>query len=108
MAKSIIQAKTDKLNRECFLCRLDAAEFGYEGELIHEGLHKHHFMHGTANRKLAESWGLWAYICPNHHRRIHDTDSRDDEFLIMVGQKRFEQLYSHEKWMEIFGKNYLP
>ena len=108
MAKSIIQAKTDKLNRECFMCRLDAAEFGYYGELEHKGLHKHHFMHGTANRKLAEDWGLWAYLCPNHHRKVHDTGSGEDAFLIMVGQKRFEQLHGHDKWMEIFGKNYLP
>ena len=111
MAKSIIQAKTDKLNRECFMCRLDAAEFGYYGELEHKGLHKHHFMHGTANRKLAEDWGLWGYLCKFHHEDGPEAVHRNNEtdlFLKQVAQGRFEKLYSHEKWMEIFGKNYLP
>lgn len=101
MAKSIIQAHTDKLNRECFLCRLKTS-----ANLPHEGLHKHHMIHGTANRRLAEKWGLWCYLCHEHHEQLHD-HNEDDLFLMQVAQGRFEKLYDHDKWMEIFGKNYL-
>ena len=101
MAKSIIQAQTDKLNRECFLCRLDTS-----AELPHEGLHKHHMTHGTANRRLGEKWGLWCYLCSDHHQRLHD-HNEEDLFLMQVAQGRFERLYGRDKWMEIFGKNYL-
>lgn len=105
MAKSIIQAKTGKLDRECFLCRLNTT-----AELPHTGLDKHHFMHGTANRRLAEKWGLWGYLCKFHHEDGPEAVHRNNEtdlFLKQVAQGRFEKLYSHEKWMEIFGKNYL-
>lgn len=105
MAASIIQAKTDKLNRECFLCRLETS-----AELPHTGLDKHHFIHGISGRRLAERWGLWAYLCKYHHTEgpeaVHNNREKD-LFLQQIAQGRFERLYSHEKWMEIFGKNYL-
>ena len=106
MAKSIIQAYTDKNNRECFMCRFEHPN----DELTHEGLDKHHFMHGTANRRLAETWGLWGYLCKEHHvigpEAVHNNKG-NDLFLMQVAQGRFERLYGHEKWMEVFGKNFL-
>lgn len=109
MAKSIIQAYTKQYNRECFLCRFEAEKDGkyYEpSERERKSMHKHHFMHGTANRRRAEQFGLWGYLCENHHSMLHEK-SEYYEFLIQVAQGRFEKLYSHEKWMEIFKKNYL-
>ena len=109
MAKSIIQAYTKQYNRECFLCRFEAEKDGkyYEpSERERKSMHKHHFMNGSANRKLAEQYGLWGYLCENHHSMLHEK-SKYYEFLIQVAQGRFEKLYSHEKWMEIFKKNYL-
>ena len=53
--KSILQQ-----TKECYLCRLKAEKSGYFGQLPSTGLHRHHFMHGTANRKLAEKYGLYA------------------------------------------------
>ena len=101
MAMSIIQTKATK---ECFLCRL------YRNEENTKNLHKHHMMHGTANRRLAEQWGLWCYLCAEHHtdgsEAVHKNKA-EDFFLKQVAQGRFERLYGHEKWMEIFGKNYL-
>ena len=102
MAKSIIQAHTDRQNREYFLCRQ-----GSSVVLPHERLEKHHLIHGTANRRLAEKWGLWAYLCPLHHWEIHNSDREKDLFLMQIAQGRFEKLYGHEKWMEVFGKNFL-
>lgn len=106
MSKSIIQKNTDKLNRECFLCRMENPY----AELTHKGLEKHHFMHGNANRKLAERYGLWGYLCPYHHQdspksvhKCHETDL----ILMQTAQDSFESLYGHKQWMTIFGKNYL-
>ena len=101
MSMSIIQPKATK---ECFLCR-----FKYNIETT-KGLEKHHFMKGTANRRLAEHWGLWGYLCKKHHtdgpEAVHNNRA-EELFLQQVAQGRFEKLYGHEKWMEIFGKNYL-
>lgn len=30
-----------------------------------------------------------------------------DRYLKRIAQKEFESRYSHEKWMEVFGRNYL-
>ena len=109
MARSIIQRYTEKNNRECFLCRFEAEQENkyYEpSDSDREAMHKHHFMHGTANRRLAEQYGLWGYLCTKHHGDLHDHNEQD-MFLIQVAQKRFEKLYDHEKWMDVFEKNYL-
>lgn len=101
MSKSIIQPED---NKECFLCRFD------KNISNTKNLERHHFMHGTANRKPAEHFGLWGYLCPEHHRTGPDAVHRNrekDYFLQMVAQGRFEKFHSHEEWMEIFGKNYI-
>lgn len=106
MALSIIQRKTDKYNRECFLCRRENPF----AELRHDGLEKHHFMHGTANRRLAEQYGLWGYLCSRHHNNgpeaVHN-NHETDLLLMRTAQWEFEKLYGHEKWMDVFGKNFL-
>lgn len=111
MSKSIIQEHTRQYERECFLCRIEAEKKGYYGELTPYGLHKHHFMHGTANRKKAEHFGLWAYVCEaRHHEHGPEAPHANREvdlFLKRIAQEKFEEKYSHEEWMQEFGKNYL-
>lgn len=111
MAKSIIQAHTGKHDRECFLCRLEADRNGYYEELPHTGLHKHHFIHGTANKRIAEHYGLWAYVCAARHHEYGPeaphSNPEVDLFLMQIAQKRFEQIYGRDLFMEKFGKNYL-
>jgi len=102
MSKSILQ---DKRGGGCYLCNL---LLGIDTPAsIRE---EHHVMHGTANRKLSEHYGLKVYLCPYHHRngpesahRCHQTDI----LLKQAAQRAFEQKYSPGKWMEVFGKNYL-
>ena len=113
MAKSIIQKRTDPLNRECFLCREEADKQGYFGELRHTNLHKHHFVFGRlgAFRKKAEKFGLWGYVCEERHHE-HGPDSPHENrevrmHLSQVAQEAFEAKYGHEMWMQEFGKNYL-
>lgn len=105
MSRSIMQN-----TKECFLCRMRAEEQGYFGPLISYSLEKHHVMHGVANRKIAEKYGLTVYLCKEDHRTgaeaVHKSRETDLK-LIRAGQKRFEQVYSHREWMKAFGKNYL-
>lgn len=108
MAKSIIQPGKIK---ECYLCRLEAEEIGYYGELTQYGLHKHHFMFGTADRKKSEHYGLWTYMCnKRHHEHGPEAPHVNKEVNIRlrkIAQEIFEKKYSHELWMQEFGRNYL-
>ena len=92
MAKSIIQKE-----KECLIC-------GYTRDL-----EKHHCMHGTANRRKAEKYGLTVWLCRRHHtgpEGVH-MDAETDLEMKKLAQHVFEENYGHEKWMEVFGRNYL-
>lgn len=73
-------------------------------------LHKHHVMHGSANRKLAEQYGLWVWLRSDWHTGtpycVHQDHLLDLAFK-RDAQKAFEAKYGHAKWMEVFGKNYI-
>lgn len=93
MAKSIISDY-----KECYFCQTTY------------NLHKHHIF-GGANRKKSEHYGLWVYLCEGHHNMdlkegVHYNKKRDKE-LKQLAQSIFESKYSHEEFMEEFGKNYL-
>lgn len=102
MSKSIMQ---DKAGGECYLCKrllgIDTPAACRE---------EHHVMHGMANRKLSEHYGLKVYLCPYHHRTgpgaVH-TCKQTDLYLKQDAQRAFKQKYSHERWMKVFGRNYL-
>ena len=93
MRKSIIYNE-----KRCYLC----------GSTLN--LERHHCIHGTAGRKLADKYGLWVWLCPFHHRDnrhgVHG-DASLDLWFKQLAQNVFEIAYSHEMWMQIFGKNYL-
>lgn len=105
MAKSIMQTK-----KECYLCREYANRVGIYGSLPPKQLHKHHIMHGTANRRLAEKYGVWCYLCLNHHEigpeAVHN-NADVDRHLKELAQEEFEKRYTRQFWMFTFGKNYL-
>ncbi|MBD5529714.1 MAG: hypothetical protein HDR02_15125 [Lachnospiraceae bacterium] len=102
MSKSILQ---DKRGGECYLCKL---LLGIDTPVASR--EEHHIMHGTANRRLSEHYGLKVYLCPYHHRTgpeaVHRCQ-RTDTALKEMAQRTFEKKHSHEKWMEVFGRNYL-
>lgn len=109
MAKSIIQ---DTRIKECFLCREEADKQGYYGELTSYGLHKHHFIFGRGkNRKKAEHYGLWAYLCnARHHEYGQEAPHVNAEvriYLSQVAQAAFEKKYSRALFTQEFGKNWL-
>lgn len=102
MAKSIMHSKQD---RTCCLCMLLNGDYD-----TRTGLQEHHAMSGTANRKLSEHYGLKVYLCLDHHTvgpyAVHNNAGMR-HLLQENAQKIFEKKYSHEKWMEVFGRNYI-
>lgn len=100
MSKSIMQKK----DGTCYLCRKL-----YNGDWIQE-TEEHHVMFGTADRKLSEHYGLKVYLCLAHHRNSDEAvhkNNYNDKLLKMDAERIFIKHYSKEKWMEVFGKNYL-
>ncbi len=93
MSKSIMQTE-----RECLICGDDRY------------LHRHHVFYGTANRSISEKWGCWVWLCPYHHNgsmnSIHANPGMDKR-LKQETQKKFEELYGHDKFMQEFGRSWL-
>ena len=73
-------------------------------------LHTHEVFYGTANRKKSIEWGCYVKLCGKHHNQsnegVHFNKALDTR-LKKEAQKKFEELHGHEKFMEIFRKNYL-
>lgn len=67
---------------------------------------RHEIFYGVANRKLSKKWGCWVYLTPEAHRKVH-ADRKTDLELKAECQRAFEIKYGHEKFMAIFGRNYL-
>ena len=83
--------------KECFFCGSQC------------DLECHHVLGGTANRKLSEKYGLKVWLCRRHHTGADGAqyDIVKNMQLKRVAQKRFEALHGHDRWMEVFGKNYI-
>ena len=71
----------------------------------------HHCMHGWANRKLADKYGLVVGLCSRHHNdqssgmAAHFNADVDEE-LKRDAQTAFEKRHGHDRWMELFGTNW--
>ena len=91
--KSIIQN-----DKKCYVCGSQYA------------LEKHHCIHGTAGRRLADRYGLTVWLCPACHRGAGGVHGRDgaglDKILKQDAQTAYEGVYGRQKWLETFGKNY--
>ena len=73
------------------------------------GLERHHVLSGTANRKLSEQYGLWVWLCRDCHtgKSGAQYDPDKNRQLKIEAQIAFEGLYGHEKWMQVFRRNYI-
>lgn len=74
-------------------------------------LEEHHCLHGTANRKKADKYGLTVWLCNYHHtggmKSVHRCKQTDDQ-LKEYAQRYFEEnIGDRELWMKEFGRNYL-
>lgn len=92
MSSSILQTE-----RECYVT----------GARIN--LHRHHVFGGPL-RKKSEEWGCWVWLTADYHnmsRKGVHFDRQLDLRIKRECQEAFEKLHGHEKFMEVFGKNYL-
>ncbi len=89
MGESLLQTE-----RECFVT----------GSTVN--LDKHHIFHGP-RRNAAEKWGCWCWLRHDLHMELHDKNKALDKMLQRACQEAFEEKYSHEEFMEVFGKSYL-
>lgn len=88
--KSVLQNE-----RECMICGTTT------------GLHRHHCLHGTSNRKNAEKYGLWVFLCARHHAEVHAHSALDRKFK-QLAQRHFEENYGTRKdFIRIFGKSWI-
>jgi len=91
MSKSIISN-----DKACFICGSPY-------------VHLHHIYAGY-NRKHSDQYGCTVYLCPYHHNLsnagVHFNRELDLK-LKKLCQEKFEELYSKEDFIKIFGKNYL-
>jgi len=85
-------------DRQCFRCGTT------------QGLHRHHVISGRFRNK-SEKYGLWVYLCVEHHTGdtgVHSAKGRSyNMYLRKIAQERFEMTHTHEEWMKEFKRNYL-
>lgn len=89
MTESILQTE-----KECFITG---------GQI---NLDQHH-IYGGPLRDKSDAWGCWVWIRHDIHMKLHDSDPEMKKMLKRICQERFEELYGHEKYMNVFGKSYL-
>ena len=76
-----------------------------------DNLECHHAISGTANRKLADKYGLMVWLCQHHHR--NGKRSVHQDYAMNLEVKRYAQKYfeenigTREEFTRIFGKNYI-
>lgn len=92
--RSIIQTE-----KRCYLC----------GSTV--GLERHHCIHGSGWRQLADKYGLTVYLCGRCHRDgkvgVHGQNTEADMKLKRAAQRAFEKKWNHDIWMLQFKRNYL-
>ena len=77
----------------CFLCK-------------RHGDTARHEIFGASNRAFSKKLGLWINLCPSCHKSVH-SNPLDHNPLKQKGQRAFEKEYGHERFMAVFGRNYL-
>ena len=82
-------------------CRICGSNFMVE---------RHHIFYGVANRKLAERYGCWCYLCRYHHtgdKGVHFNKDLDLKLKRQCQQAWMAKYGSKEDFVKIFGRNYL-
>lgn len=80
----------------CYLC-------GRSGDTC-----RHEVFYGTANRANSKKYGTWVNICPRCHNEVHnDPNRRLDAYLKINAQWWFEQAYSRDEFVKVYGRSWL-
>lgn len=100
--KSILQPKEDK---RCYLCML------LYGDYREKTVQEHHIIFGRGNRAISEELGLKVNLCTErHHEHGREAVHNNHEMARILqeeAQKKFEEIYTHEEWMQRIGRNYI-
>ena len=85
--------------KECYVCKTTI------------GLHSHHILFGSANRKHSERLGLKIWLCGRHHNMssegVHFNKTLDLD-LKRLAQEYYEANYGcRTSFIDTFGRNYL-
>ena len=90
--KSVLQDE-----KKCFLCDTTL------------NLERHHVLHGTAMRRIADKLGLTVWLCAEHHRGAYSPHQRKDVDLRLkrFAQSCYEDKHDRFDWMVKVGRNYL-
>ena len=84
-------------NKECFVCGKP-----YD-------LHLHHIYREPYRNKSTRN-GMTVWLCFDHHtgnKGVHNGNKALDTYLKQLGQRKFEEVYSREEFIEKFGRSYL-
>ena len=88
----------------CFLC-------GSRTGKGLDALEEHHVFEGVGRREASERYGLKVHLCGSSCHREGDESAHKcketKDMLHRVAQTKFEELYGREKFVLVFGKNYL-
>jgi hypothetical protein len=75
-----------------------------------DNLHKHHIFEGNPNRKNSEEYGCWIWLTADEHNMsdqgVHFNKQLDLR-LKCECQRKFEAIYGHKKFKDVFGRYYL-
>jgi len=69
-----------------------------------------HEVFGGKNRQASIKYNMQIRLCGYHHRYGEHAIHKDKEFRQQVQaryQQKFEKIYGHEKFMQVFGRNYI-
>lgn len=73
-------------------------------------IHRHEVFFGTANRQKSIKWGMVVGLCAYHHDTSNNSVHYNDEMdlkLKRYAQRKFQEAYPDEDFMEVFNRNYL-
>lgn len=94
--ESVIQRE-----KECYFCKKQT------------GLHRHHCIYGSANRRLSDKYGFTVWLCSEHHTNGSDAVHRNpngvlDIHLKQKCQRYYEMVFgTREDFIREFGRNWL-
>lgn len=100
--ESILQ---NRMDGTCYLCARLHGDYR-----IHKYREEHHIFLGNPGRKLSEAEGLKVYLCLDHHQTGPEAVHKNQKILRLLqqdAQRAFEKTSSRERFMELFGRNYI-
>ena len=66
-----------------------------------------HHVYAGSRRKASDRWGCVVWLRHDIHMDLHQRDTELDLRIKRECQERFEEIYDHDTFMRVFGKNYL-